>query len=119
MIVEDSTLVRERLRELLLEIPQLELVGEYDNSAAAITALRQRAVDILLLDIKLRGSDGLDVLRNAKATLSNTTVVVFTNYAEAPYRDLFTQLGADYFFNKTYETEQLRDTLIRLANANN
>ena len=66
VLVEDSALVRERVRELIDEFPKLILVGEYDNAAAAITALRRKPADIVLLDIKLRGSSGQDVIRHVK-----------------------------------------------------
>ena len=115
IIVEDSSLVRDRLRELIADIPLLSIVGEYDNAPAAISALRQRGVDIVLLDLKLNGSDGLDVLRNAGATLPSTTFIVFTNHTDKVYRRLSTQYGADHFFSKAHETEQLRETLIALT----
>jgi two-component system OmpR family response regulator len=115
IMVEDSILVRERLREMLAEFPNLKLVGEYDHAAAAIVALRKRAADIVLLDIKLKGGTGRDVLRHVKQTHPSTKVIVFTNHSDHEYRELFTQLGADYFFSKTHETTRLRETLERLC----
>ena len=115
VIVEDSALIRERVRELIGEFPKLLLAGEYDNAAAAITALRRQPADIVLLDIKLRGSAGRDVIRHVKGTQPNTIVIVFTNHSEDEYRDLFLRLGADYFFSKTHDTERLRETLEKLC----
>jgi DNA-binding NarL/FixJ family response regulator len=115
VIVEDSALIRERVRELIGEFPKLLLSGEYDNAAAAITGLRRQPVDIVLLDIKLRGSSGQDVIRHVKGTHAATTVIVFTNHSEDEYRDLFVRLGADYFFSKTHDTERLRETLEQLC----
>ena len=115
ILVEDSTLVRERLREMLEEFSQIKLLGEYDNAAAAITALRQQPVDIVLLDIKLKGSSGLDVLRHVKGTHPATKVIVFTNHSDDEFRELFIRLGADYFFSKTHETQRLRETLAMLS----
>lgn len=115
VLVEDSALVRERVRELIDEFPKLILAGEYDNAAAAITALRRKPADIVLLDIKLRGSAGQDVIRHVKGTAPATVVIVFTNHSEDEYRDLFIRLGADYFFSKTHDTERLRETLEQLC----
>jgi two-component system, OmpR family, response regulator len=111
ILVENSALLRERLKEMLDEFPKLELRGEYDNAAAAITALRREPVDIILLDIKLNGSIGLDVLRHVKGTHPATKVIVFTNHSDDEFRALYTRLGADYFFSKTHETERLHETL--------
>jgi two-component system, OmpR family, response regulator len=116
IMVEDSALLRERLQQMLEEFPKLQLLGEYDNAAAAITALRQQPIDIVLLDIKLKGSSGLDVLRHVKGTHPATKVIVFTNHSDDEYRELFTRLGADYFFSKTHETERLHETL-KMLNA--
>lgn len=115
ILVEDSTLVRERLREMLEEFSRIKLLGEYDNAAAAITALRLQPVDIVLLDIKLKGSSGLDVLRHVKGTHPATKVIVFTNHSDDEFRELFIRLGADYFFSKTHETQRLRETLAMLS----
>lgn len=114
-MVEDSPLVRERVRELIEDFPQLLLIGEYDNAAAAIGALRRQSADIVLLDIKLRGSFGQDVLRHVKGIYPATKVIIFTNHADKEYRDLFMRLGADYFFSKTHDTERLRETLQQLS----
>ena len=115
ILVEDSTLVRERLREMLEEFPQIKLLGEYDNAAAAITSLLQQPADIVLLDIKLKGSSGLDVLRHVKGTHPATKVIVFTNHSDDEFRELFIRLGADYFLSKTHETQRLRETLAMLS----
>jgi DNA-binding NarL/FixJ family response regulator len=111
IMVEDSILGRERLREMLGEFPKLQLLGEYDSAAAAIAALRKEPADIVLLDIKLKGSSGLDVLRHVKGTHPATKVIVFTNHSDDEYRELFIRLGADFFFSKTHETQRLRETL--------
>jgi DNA-binding NarL/FixJ family response regulator len=115
IVVEDSALARDRLRELIAEFPNLQVAGEYDNSAAAITLLRRQPIDVVLLDIKLRGSTGLDVLRHIKGAQLPTKVIVFTNHSEDEYRDLFVKLGADYFFSKTHDTGRLRETLAQLS----
>jgi DNA-binding NarL/FixJ family response regulator len=115
LIVEDSALVRARLGELIVEIPRLVIAGEYDNAPDAIGALQQHGADIVLLDIKLKASDGLSILRDLRAALTHTKFIVFTNHTEDAYRNLFDRYGADYFFSKTHETEQLRETLIALA----
>jgi DNA-binding NarL/FixJ family response regulator len=115
IVVEDSALARDRLRELIATFASLHVVGEFDNAAAAITALRRQPVDIVLLDIKLRGSSGLDVLRHIKGTRPATRVIIFTNHSEDEYRDLAMILGADYFFSKTHDTGRLRETLEQLS----
>lgn len=62
-LVEDHTLVREGLRQLLGLAPDLRLVGEAEDGDAAVEAIPAARPDVLLLDIRLPGRDGLEVLQ--------------------------------------------------------
>lgn len=117
MLVEDSPSVRERLRVLMADLGHLEVVAECDNAAMAIGLLQSHPVDLMVLDIKLRGSHGMDVLRNVKSQNPHIKVVVFTNHSESEFRTRFLASGADRFFNKGDGPEELREYLLSLASA--
>jgi DNA-binding NarL/FixJ family response regulator len=116
ILVEDSLVVRKRLREILEDIGGFQVLGEYETAQDAVTGLRsQPPPDAILLDIKLRVGNGIEVLRYAKQHIPAATVIVFSQHDDAGYRDQFAQAGARFFFNKTHETEQLVATLTELA----
>ena len=115
ILVEDSVAVRNRLRLLLAEIPQFRVMGEYDSADAAIAAIASQPPDVLLLDIKLRVGNGIDVLRYVTSHAQPVQVIVFSQHDDAEYREQFQQAGARFFFNKTHETANLRNTLQRTA----
>ena len=115
MLVEDSVTVRNRLREILAEIRCFNIVGEYDAAGEAMDAIGPDVPDVLLLDIKLRAGNGIEVLRHVRRHTPTTKVIVFSQHDDPGYRDQFERAGADYFFNKTRETGELIATLARLA----
>jgi DNA-binding NarL/FixJ family response regulator len=115
MLVEDSVAVRNRLRQILEEIKRFRVIGEYDASREAIAAIGPEAPDVLLLDIKLRVGNGIEVLRHVRQHAPGTTVIVFSQHDDAGYREQFEQAGAQFFFNKTHEAAKLIATLTQLA----
>jgi len=62
LIVDDEELARERLRQLLAEQPELELVGECADGREAVAAIQKQAPDLIFLDIQMPELDGFAVL---------------------------------------------------------
>lgn len=120
VIVEDSALIRARLSESLAEIPNLVIVDQVENEAAAVAVLREGRWDAVVLDLQLRQGTGLGVLKALAqgARPENAKVIVFTNYAFPQYRDRSLALGADYFFDKAREFHRVREVLNSLAGGN-
>jgi len=115
MLVEDSVAVRNRLREILVEIRRFRIVGEFDAADDAIAAIGSDPPDVVLLDIKLRAGNGIEVLRHVKRQAPTAKVIVFSQHDDQEYREQFRQAGAHFFFNKTHETGELVATLTQLA----
>ena len=105
LLVEDSRILRERLRTLLAGMAQVVVVGETDNESDAIRYLEIHGPDTVVLDLLLHSGSGLSVLETVKAQHPEITVVVFTNYSQPEYRAKCMALGADYFFDKTTDFE--------------
>lgn len=63
LIVDDEPLARERIRALLREEPDVEVVGECGDGPSAVTAIQKLAPDLLFLDVQMPGLDGFGVLR--------------------------------------------------------
>ena len=78
VIVDDHPIVREGLRRLLSLEADMEVVGQADNGRSALDLLEDVRPDILLLDLKLPGMDGLSVLQTLHRGPHKTRVVVLT-----------------------------------------
>ncbi len=100
-LVEDSLLVRERLRDGIREIDPGIGVCESDSARDAVAAILDGHPDIVVLDLKLAEGSGLDVLKKVRKEGSLASVVVFSNHAETQYRRRCMAMGADHFFDKT------------------
>jgi DNA-binding NarL/FixJ family response regulator len=108
LLVEDSRVLAERLRETLLSVPGVQLAGTVDSEADAVAALQRQPVDVVLLDLHLRQGTGFGVLRAIPADrVKKTVVIVLTNYDLAEYRRAAAALGARHFLDKLRDFERL------------
>lgn len=109
-VVENSSIIRERLAALLSEVPGLEVVGYAGDSRAAVDSIRLARPDVVILDVQIPGGGGgFQVLRDIRRRETPAVVIVFTNDALPQYRRWFISAGADYFLDKSTEFEQLPD----------
>ena len=117
-VVEDSALVFERLRESLQEIGA-KIIGNADDAASAIAAIDALRPDVVVIDIALREGTGFHVLKEIGELpeVDRPVRVVLTNFSRQWYRDAATRLGAEYFFDKSYEIPQLMDVLRSMSRA--
>ena len=77
LIVDDEPPARERLRSLLVEIPGMEVVGEAVNGQQSLIRAHELAPDVVLLDVRMPGMDGIEVARHLNA-LEEPPAVIFT-----------------------------------------
>jgi two-component system OmpR family response regulator len=108
LLVEDSRVLAERLRETLLSVPGVQLAGTVDSEADAVALLQRQPVDVVLLDLHLRQGTGFGVLRAIpNDQVRKTVVIVLTNYDLAEYRRAAAALGARHFLDKLRDFERL------------
>ena len=115
VLVEDSQVVRERLLQSIESIPNVQVVGEYEDEEGAVTGVKQQVPDILLVDIRLRTGSGINVLKEVASRYPHTKIIVLTNYTEPQYRKTCLENGAHYFFDKSNEFEQVPKLIAQLA----
>jgi DNA-binding NarL/FixJ family response regulator len=117
LLVEDSRILRERLRSMIADIPNADLVAETDNEGDALRHLEQHHPGLAVIDIRLKTGSGLSVLEHIKANYPATIIIVLTNYGQAEYRSKCLALGAHYFFDKTRDIEAFDKLLLDLSHA--
>jgi len=116
LLVEDSRVLAERLRETLLSVPGVQLAGTVDSEAEAVAALQRQPVDVVLLDLHLRQGTGFCVLRAIPSDqVRKTVVIVLTNYDLAEYRRAAAALGARHFLDKLRDFERLPTLLQQIG----
>ncbi len=106
VIVDDHGIVRQGLRALLTR-PGIEVAGEAENGAAAVELARNLQPDVLLLDIRMKDSDGLQALPQIKAASPCTSVIMLTTYANPSYLARAISGGAAGYLSKETNPEQI------------
>lgn len=110
VLIEDEALPRERLREgLALLWPQLQIVAEAEDGEQGLAAVLEHRPDIVFVDIRLPGLDGLSLARRIKGLAH----IVFVTAYDAHAIEAFNQGAVDYLL-KPLSDERLRDTVQRL-----
>jgi two-component system, LytTR family, response regulator len=110
MVADDEPFARERVRRLLAEEPDVELVGEARDGLEAIAAIRREQPDLLLLDVQMPGKDGFQVLE-ALAPEETPIVIFLTAYEEYAVR-AFEAAALDYLL-KPFDEERFKKAVAR------
>jgi DNA-binding NarL/FixJ family response regulator len=113
-IVEDSPLVRERLLEVVGEIPNSRVVGQAEAVSEALEGICHAQPRVLIVDVQLRGGSGIRLLKQMRAARIDRPelVIVVTNYPSEDYRNASHECGADHFFDKASEFDKVREVLL-------
>jgi two-component system, OmpR family, response regulator len=115
LLVEDSELLAERMREVLGQITGVEVVGTVGDEGSAVAMTRESHIHVLILDLQLKHGTGFGVLRALGEQRPAT--IVFTNYALPEYRRWAEKFGVEYFLNKSLDFERLPEVIRTLAAA--
>ena len=114
LIADDSALVRERLVGMLSQLEQVEIIGQARDGLEAIDSIRKLSPDVVLLDIRMPKSSGINVLESINTDACHPIVVVMTNYTYPQYRRKCIEAGAHFFFDKSTEFDKIPAVLKRL-----
>jgi len=110
-IADDSALVRERLISMLSELKEIEIVGQAQDPIEATNSILKLKPDLVILDIRMPGGSGIDVLKRIKKNKSAPVVIILTNYLYPQYRKKCKEIGAEFFFDKSSEFEKVTEVL--------
>jgi len=111
LIVDDEAPARARLRSLLAEIPDVQVVGEAGNGQEALSQTHDLAPDVVLLDVRMPGMDGLEAARHL-TVLEEPPAVIFTTAFDQYAVEAFDAQAMGYLL-KPVRAEQLAAALTR------
>ena len=105
-IVDDHAIFRRGLRSLLAEEPDIDVIGESANGVDALAAAGRLDPDVMILDIRLGGLDGIQVARQLQLRHPSVRVIVLTTYEDSQYLLSAFQSGAYAYLlkNTSYDT---------------
>lgn len=116
LLVDDHLVVRQGLRSLLSQYPDIQVVGEAEDGSALLELVSELRPDVTLLDVRLAGDNGLDLARQLQRGPVETRIIILTSYDNEEYLLQAAQAGAYGYLLKNSSAEILADA-IRAVNA--
>ncbi|BET68296.1 response regulator transcription factor [Opitutales bacterium ASA1] len=106
-IVDDHPLVRQGLGQVIGAEPDMTICGEAESAAKALHGIETKKPDLVIVDISLRGNNGLELIKNIKAIHSNLPILVFSMHDECVYAQRALRAGARAYVMKQESADKI------------
>lgn len=116
-VADDSSIIRERIVRMLINVPNVQVVGEAADGVETMRGIPETNPDLVILDLKMPKASGIEILPLIKGLSKPPMVMVLTNYATSRHREACAKFGADYFFDKSMEFDKAIEVIESLADA--
>lgn len=107
LLADDHAVVRQGLRQILTEIPEVGAVGEAATGEDALMQVRAEQWDVLVLDMSMPGRGGLDVLKDVRRERPQTKVLVLSMHPEDQFAVRMLKAGASGYLTKDTAPDEL------------
>lgn len=107
LIADDHAIVREGLKLILAEAPDMGIVAEAGSGPETLSSVREQSCDLVLLDISMPGSNGIEVLKSIKREVPSLPVLILSMYPEEQYAIRAFKAGASGYLTKDGPSEEL------------
>ncbi|NHB70001.1 response regulator transcription factor [Perlabentimonas gracilis] len=111
IIVDDHRILRDGIKALLKEMPNVELVGEAANGKELLPMLRDCTVNLILMDINMPEMNGIDASREALRICPDVKIIILSMHDDIQYYDSIVQLGVDGFLLKESSYDELEKAI--------
>jgi DNA-binding NarL/FixJ family response regulator len=121
LIADDSQLILDRLQDMLSDFKDAEIVAALKNGLDSLEHIKSLNPDLVIIDINMPKLTGLQVLEAIKKENHKAKFIVLTFYDSKYFREKAIRLGADYFFSKVDDFEEVSmvvDNLLALEDKN-
>jgi two-component system invasion response regulator UvrY len=115
LVVDDHTIVREGLKKILVDTPDMVVADEASNGQEVIKKVGNNDYDLILLDISLPGRSGLDVLKQLKCTKPKVPILILSMHPEEQYAVRSLKAGASGYLTKQSVSDELIDAIRKVA----
>ncbi|MBY0578627.1 MAG: response regulator transcription factor [Burkholderiales bacterium] len=115
LIVDDHAIVRQGLRRILAETPDMTVTGEAENGVEALRKIREGEWDVVLLDVSMPGRNGVDTLKQIMSENRGIRVLILSMYPEDQYAVRLLKVGAVGYMTKETAPEELVEAIRKVA----
>jgi DNA-binding NarL/FixJ family response regulator len=116
VIVEDHRMFREQLVHLINKAPNLVIVGEADNIRDGFALIQETQPNIAIVDITLKGSSGIELLKDLRAHGSEVPVLILSMHDESLYAERALRAGARGYVTKHEASESVMTAIREVLN---
>jgi len=116
VIVEDHRMFREQLVHLIEKANEMMVVGEADNIREGFALIQQKQPNIAILDITLKGSSGIELLKDLRAHRINVPVLILSMHDESIYAERALRAGARGYMTKHEASENVLTAIHDILN---
>ncbi len=109
LVVDDHPIVRKGIRALLEQEDDFAVVGEASNRAEVLSFLRKNSPSLILLDISLQGSDGIEITKAVRAEFGSLPILIVSMHDETLYAERALRAGANGYIMK----QEMADNVIK------
>jgi DNA-binding NarL/FixJ family response regulator len=113
-IVDDHPLVREWLGNLIRQQPDLAVCGESESAPVALSSLASAQPDLVIADINLKGSSGVELIKDLKRLRPDVPVLVLSMHDESLYAERVFRAGARGYVNKRETAQKMVEAIRRV-----
>ncbi|UNK71151.1 response regulator transcription factor [Microbacterium sp. H1-D42] len=115
LLADDQELLREALAMMLARDERIEIVGSIGSGDEAISFVRAHAVDVVLMDVRMPGTDGIAATAAVRSIRSDTRVLVLTTFDLDEYVFGAIRAGASGFLTKDATPQAVADAVVAVA----
>jgi len=113
-IVDDHPLVRQGLSQIVASESDMEICGEAEDSPAAIRGVGEANPDAIIVDISLKGANGLELIKNLKAIHEDIPILVFSMHDETIFAQRALRAGAKGYVMKKESPSKIVDAIRKI-----
>jgi two-component system invasion response regulator UvrY len=115
LIADDHPIVREGLKQIVSETPDMVLAGEASNGDQVVEQVERGVADVVVLDISMPGESGLDVLKKLRARYPRLPILMLSVHSEDQYAIRSLRAGASGYLTKESLSGELLTAIRRVA----
>ncbi|MDA8431392.1 MAG: response regulator transcription factor [Nitrospiraceae bacterium] len=115
LIADDHRIVREGLKQILAETPDMIVMDEASNGQEVLGKIWENDFDVVLLDISMPGRSGLDILKQLKSERPRLAVLVLSMYSEEQYAMRALRAGASGYMTKESAPDELIEAIRKVS----
>src|SRR6476620_3881918 len=107
LLVEDQTIVRQGLKVILEQDPNIKVMHEAENGRQAIEIMENHLIDFIMMDVRMPMMNGIEATRKIKSRWPDTKILILTTFNDDEYAMQALKDGANGFLLKTSEPAKL------------